>query len=259
MLVDSHCHLNMLDFEQLDADLDATLSRARQAGVKHFLCVGTTLENAPEVLAIAKRYPDISASVGLHPNEDCQEEPSIEQLCDLAQDEKIVAIGETGLDYYRSEQKKAQQERFVRHIEAAKRMNKPLIIHTREARVDTLALLRSEQASQVGGVIHCFTEDWETAQAAMDLDFYISFSGILTFKNAHQIQEAAKKVPLEKILIETDSPYLTPVPYRGKTNQPAYVKEVGQFLATIKEISFDEVAKTTSANFYRLFLKQEID
>lgn len=259
MLVDSHCHLNMLDFEQLSADLDATLSHARQVGVNHFLCVGTTLENASEVLAIAKQYSDVSASVGLHPNEECPAEPSVDQLCELAQDEKIVAIGETGLDYFRSDQKQAQQERFVRHIEAAKRLNKPLIIHTREAKEDTLALLKSEQASQAGGVIHCFTEDWETAQAAMELDFYISFSGILTFKNAHQIQEAAKKVPMEKILIETDSPYLAPVPYRGKTNQPSYVKEVAQFLATLKGISFDEVAKTTSANFYRLFLKRELD
>lgn len=223
--------------------------------MEYFLCVCITLKEFPNVLAIANTYSNISASVGLHPNEtDIDQEPSVEDLCFFAQDKKVVAIGETGLDYYRSVgEVEWQRDRFRTHIQAAKRVKKPLIVHTRQARKDTLEILRNEQADRIGGVMHCFTEDWEMAKAALDLNFYISFSGIVTFKNAIEIQEVAKKVPLDRLLIETDSPYLAPNPYRGRPNEPAYVKYVAEFIAELRGIPVQELAARTTENFYKLF------
>ncbi len=255
MLIDSHCHLHLLDYPALGETLDQVMIRAEQEGVQHFLCVGTTLADQPALLAIAEQYPAVSLSVGLHPNEKVEREPTVQELISLAEHPKVIAIGETGLDYFRTEDSHSGQiDRFVAHITAAKACRKPLIIHTRQARKDTIEVLQRERASDVRGVLHCFTEDWETAKEAMDLDFYISFSGIITFKNATELQAVAKKVPLDRILIETDAPYLAPVPYRGKINQPAYVKMVAAELAKLKGLSFEEVASQTTRNFYSLFL-----
>ncbi len=257
MLIDSHCHLNRIDYQALGSDLDSIVREAREAGVEHMLCVGCALhKDAAAIRAIIERFDTISGSVGLHPDEPVDQEPTLEDLLALADHPKIVALGETGLDYYRlSDQNPSpalQQARFALHIEASKITKKPLIIHTREAKADTIALMRSEQAAQAGGVMHCFTEDWDMASKALDLGFYISLSGIVTFKNAIDLQSVAKKVPLDRLLIETDAPYLAPVPYRGKINQPAYVKEVALFLASLRSISFEELAEHSTRNFYQL-------
>ncbi len=250
-LVDSHCHIN---FDPLGDDIPGLLAEAAASGVETMLCVAVTLEEYPEVLALARAHDNIHASVGVHPNVTDGEDPSVERLVDLGHDDNVVAIGETGLDYFRSEGDLTwQHERFRRHIEAARQVDKPLIIHTREAAQDTIDILRAEHAEEPGGVIHCFTEDWAFAKKALDLDFYISFSGILTFKSAKQIQEAAKQVPLERILVETDSPYLAPVPHRGKTNQPAYTRHVAEFLAELRGSDIETIAAATTENFYRLF------
>ncbi len=250
-LVDSHCHIN---FDPLGNDIPGLLAEAAASGVETMLCVAVTLEEYPEVLALARAHDNIHASVGVHPNVTDGEDPSVERLVDLGRDDNVVAIGETGLDYFRSEGDLTwQHERFRRHIEAARQVDKPLIIHTREAAQDTIDILRAEHAEEPGGVIHCFTEDWAFAKKALDLDFYISFSGILTFKSAKQIQEAAKQVPLERILVETDSPYLAPVPHRGKTNQPAYTRHVAEFLAELRGSDIETIAAATTENFYRLF------
>ncbi len=250
-LVDSHCHIN---FDPLGDDIPGLLAEAAASGVETMLCVAVTLEEYPEVLALARAHDNIHASVGVHPNVTDGEDPSVERLVDLGRDDNVVAIGETGLDYFRSEGDLTwQHERFRRHIEAARQVDKPLIIHTREAAQDTIDILRAEHAEEPGGVIHCFTEDWAFAKKALDLDFYISFSGILTFKSAKQIQEAAKQVPLERILVETDSPYLAPVPHRGKTNQPAYTRHVAEFLAELRGSDIETIAAATTENFYRLF------
>jgi len=255
MLIDSHCHLHLIDHQQLGDTLENTLLRAKEAGVTEMLCVSTTLIDRAEILKIAENT-GVYASIGLHPNEPVDQEPSIEALLALADHPKIIAIGETGLDYYRSEENNDyQKERFIRHIAAAKTSSKPLIIHTRQAREDTLAILKAEKASEVGGVMHCFTEDWETASKAMDMNFYISLSGIVTFKNAVELQAIAKKMPLDRLLIETDSPYLAPIPHRGKINQPCYVKLVAEYIAALRGISFEEIASQTTDNFRRLFLK----
>ncbi len=250
-LVDSHCHIN---FDPLGGDIPGLLARARANDVESMLCVAVTLEEYPEVLALAREHEHIHASVGVHPNVTDGEDPTVERLVALGCDEHVVAIGETGLDYFRSEGDLAwQQARFRRHIEAARQLQKPLIIHTRDAANDTIDILRGEHAEEPGGVIHCFTEDWAFAKKALDLDFYISFSGIVTFKSAQQIQDAAKKVPLERILVETDSPYLAPVPHRGKTNQPAYTRHVAEFLAELRGTDLETIAAATTENFYRLF------
>lgn len=250
-IVDSHCHIN---FEDLREDFDGLLQRAADNQVTHMLCVSVNLEDFPEVLDLAHRYSHIFASVGVHPcYTDC-EEPSVERLVDLAADPRIVAIGETGLDYFRNEgDLNWQRERFVRHIEAAKVTSKPLIIHTRQAADDTMAILRSHHAEQCGGVMHCFAEDWQTARKALDLGFYISFSGIVTFKSAETLRDVARRVPMDQVLIETDSPYLAPVPMRGKTNEPSYVRHTAEFLARLRGIEVEEVAATTTRNFFRLF------
>ncbi len=250
-LVDSHCHLN---FEPLNAGLEDVLQHARDNGVGHMLCVSVTLETFPEVRALAHNHSNLFASVGVHPNEREGREPSVEDLTGLADDARVVAIGETGLDYYRSQGDMAwQQERFRRHIRAAKISGKPLIIHTREAAADTLRIMREEQAQDIGGVMHCFTESWEVARAALDLNFHISFSGIVTFRNAEALREVAKQVPQDRLLIETDAPYLAPVPFRGKTNEPAYVKHVAECLAMLRATSFEDIAAHTTRNFFGLF------
>lgn len=255
MLVDSHCHLDQLDLTPYEGDLAKALAHATDQGIEHFLCVCITLKEFPNLITIANKYPHISITVGLHPNEqDIEAEPTQADLVQLAQHPKIVGIGETGLDYYRSTGDiEWQQERFRQHIRAAKQLKKPLIVHTRQAKLDTIQILKEEDASSIGGVIHCFTEDWEMAKAALDLDFYISFSGIVTFRNATEIQEVAKKVPLTKMLIETDSPYLAPSPHRGKPNEPAYVRYVAEYIAELRGIEMEEVAKRTTENFFKLF------
>lgn len=254
MLVDSHCHLDRLDLDYYKKDLSECLDFAREQGVLHFLCVCIDLENFPAVLAIAEKFTDVSASVGVHPTEQVAEEPSLAELIKLAQHSKVVALGETGLDYYRENtQKELQQQRFRQHIRAALAVNKPLIVHTRHAREDTLALLKEEGAQKVGGVLHCFTEDLAMAKAALEENFYISFSGILSFKNASALKAIAQKLPLERLLIETDSPYLAPMPFRGKPNQPAYVRYVAECLAELRGCSFDKIAEQTTRNFFTLF------
>lgn len=253
-LVDSHCHLDQLDLSAHQGELSNALRAAKALGVQHMLCVCITLQDFPQVLKIAQAYDEVSASVGLHPNEEVSVEPTVEELVLLAQDKKIIALGETGLDYYRSTGDLTwQQERFRRHIRAAKQVNKALIIHSRQAREDTLRILREEGAGEVGGVMHCFTEDLTMAQAAIDLGFYISFSGIVTFPNAKEIQAVAREIPLERMLIETDSPYLAPVPNRGKPNEPAYVRYVAEYIAQLRGIGVVELAEQTTRNFYDCF------
>ncbi len=250
-IIDSHCHIN---FPQLGADLEGLLERMQEAEVTTALCVSVTLETFPEVLEIAQSHSGIYASVGVHPDETSGENPSAERLVELSRSPKVVAIGETGLDYYRLEGDLTwQRDRFRNHIRAAKQTGKPLIIHTREAGSDTINIMREEHAEDVGGVMHCFTETWEVARDALELGFLISFSGIITFKNAQALRDVARKVPLESILVETDSPYLAPVPYRGKTNEPAYVRFVAEELARIKELPLATVAEATTENFRRLF------
>lgn len=252
MFIDSHCHLDRLDLAALGTDLEGALATARARGVDHFLCIGVDLESLPAVLAVAEAHGDVSASVGVHPLHLDALEPEIERLVELAAHPRVVAIGETGLDYhYEQEKPEDQQRRFRKHIEAARRCGKPLVVHTRAARADTLRLLREEGARS--GVLHCFTEDWETAKAALDLGFYISFSGIVTFGNATELREVARRVPPDRLLVETDSPWLAPVPYRGKTNQPAYVVEVALAVASLRGVSPEMLGEQTSENFRRLF------
>ncbi len=251
MLVDSHCHIPMLGKEM---EVSEVIANAKDLGVEHMLCVSVDLETYPEILSLAEQHEHIYASVGVHPNTTMQEEVSRETLAELAANDHVIAIGETGLDYFRSEgDLEWQRERFRTHIKAAKSVNKPLIIHTRDVGEDITRILQEEGADEVGGVMHCFVEDWETAQNAMEMNFYISFSGIVTFKNAREVQEVAKQVPLERMLVETDSPYLTPMPYRGKPNQPGYTRYVAEFIAELKGISYEQVAKQTTANFFNLF------
>lgn len=252
MLVDSHCHLDCLD--PTEGTLNDILTNAREQGVGHMLCISITLETFPRVLAVAKRYDNVSASVGVHPNERDCEDPSVERLVALAREPKVVAIGETGLDYFRSEgDLEWQHERFRRHIRASRITGKPLIIHSRDAKEDTIRLLREEGADRVGGVMHCFTGDWEMAAQAMELNFYISFSGIVTFNSAKELKQIAARLPLERLLIETDSPYLAPVPHRGKNNQPAYVRHVAQHIADLRGIALETVAQNSTQNFFALF------
>ncbi|MDH5784926.1 MAG: TatD family hydrolase [Chromatiales bacterium] len=257
MLIDSHCHLDRLDLTPFDGELANALSFARERGVERFLCVSIDLENVHAVIAMAEQYADIYASVGVHPNEQEHGEPTVEQLLALADNEKVIAIGETGLDYFRSEGDLAwQHQRFRNHIAAAKACNKPLIIHCREARDDTLRILEEEGAESVGGIMHCFVEDLATAERAMELGFYISFSGIVTFNSATDLKEVAKTIPADRILVETDAPYLAPVPYRGKSNQPAYVREVAECIAQLRGVSYAEIASQSGENFIRLFKLQ---
>lgn len=251
MLVDSHCHLN---FPELAGKLDDALALMSRNRVTHALCVSVTLEDFPQVRALAERYPHIYASVGVHP--DYPDVPVVTEqvLLELADHPKVIAIGETGLDYFRIKGDcEWQRERFRTHIRAARRCGKPLIVHMREASADTLRIMREENAREVQGVMHCFTGSWEEAQAAVDLGFRISFSGIVTFKNAGALREIARRLPLERILIETDSPYLAPVPYRGKINEPGLVKHVAEEIARQRGLTLEQVAAATSMNFFQLF------
>jgi TatD DNase family protein len=251
MLVDSHCHLN---FPELVQNMDQVLESMRSNQVGHALCVSVTLDKFPEVLAIAEQYPNIFASVGVHPDYEDITEPTVQGLVELANHPRVVAIGETGLDYFRlTGDLSWQRERFRTHIRAARQTGKPLIIHTRNAAEDTIKIMQEEGAAEVGGVMHCFTESWEVAQAAIAMGFYISFSGIVTFKNAQALKEVAQKVPLASMLVETDSPYLAPIPFRGKTNQPAYVRHVAEEIARLREQPLQQIMDATTANFFKLF------
>jgi TatD DNase family protein len=255
MFVDSHCHIN---FPELAERLPEILATMQANQVSDALCVSVTLPEFPQVLALAESYPNIYASVGVHPDYDDTPEPSVDQLVELAQNPRIVAIGETGLDYFRMKgDLEWQRERFRVHIRASRACGKPLIIHTRNASEDTLRILHEEKAGTdqggVAGVMHCFTESLEVANAAIAMGFYISFSGIVTFKNAKDLQAVARAVPLERMLIETDSPYLAPVPMRGKTNEPGFVRHVAEYLADLKEVPLATLAAATTSNFKTLF------
>ena len=255
MYIDSHCHL---DFPEFQTRLPEVLSNMAACKVSHALCVSVDIPDFPKVRKLAEDHPHLYASVGVHPDYEDTPEPSIEFLVEQAKHPKIVAIGETGLDYYRMgersyESMEWQRDRFRTHIKAAVASKKPLIIHTRSSSVDTLKILKEEGADQIGGVMHCFTESTEVAIAAMEMGFYISFSGIVTFKSAKDLQDTCKHVPLERMLIETDSPYLAPIPYRGKTNEPAWVSKVGEFIAQLKGVSVENLAEQTSNNFFQCF------
>ena len=254
MFIDSHCHLDRIDLTPYQNDFADFMAAAKAQQIDQMLCISIDLEAWPDMVELVAPYDSVYLSVGVHPNETEGEDPSVERLMALADTPKVIAIGETGLDYFRSEgDLDWQHQRFERHIEVSKMTGKPLIIHTREAGQDSLDVLAKQGADQVGGIIHCFTEDWAYAEYALDLGFYISFSGIVTFKNAKQIQEVAKKVPAERFLIETDSPYLAPVPHRGKPNYPTYVRYVAEYLAQLRETSVDDIAQQSSENFHRLF------
>lgn len=251
MLVDSHCHLN---FPDLASNLPEIFANMERNDVGYALCVSVNLPDFPQVLELAERYPTVYASVGVHPDYEEEKEPTAEELAALAEHPKVIAIGETGLDYFRLKgELEWQRERFRNHIRAAKLCGKPLIIHTREAAADTLRIMEEEGAADVGGVMHCFTESMEVAERAISLGFYISFSGIVTFKKALQLKEVARRIPLERMLVETDAPYLAPTPFRGKINQPAYVKHVVEEIARLRQIDEQEIADVTTQNFMRLF------
>ena len=251
MFVDSHCHLDRLD--KTPEQLADVLQFARNRGVEHFLCVSVSVKEFPAMADAVANFNDVSISCGVHPLHQ-EDACSFDELLNMADKPEVVAIGETGLDYfYSADTKEVQLSSFVDHIKVANQLNKPLIIHTRDARQDTIDLLKEHKAPNTKGVLHCFTENWEMAQAAIELGMYISISGIVTFKTATELQDVVKKIPLDKLLIETDSPWLAPVPYRGKQNQPGYVREVGEFIAELKGITVDELARVTTRNFYDLF------
>ena len=256
MFIDSHCHL---DFPEFQSRLPEVLANMQEAKVSHALCVSVDLPDFPNVLKLAQEHPNLYASVGVHPDYEDTPEPTLEFLVETAaKHSKIVAIGETGLDYYRMgdrsyDSMEWQRERFRTHIRAAIASKKPLIVHTRSASEDTIKILQEEGAQRIGGVMHCFTESYEVAKAAMEMGFFISFSGIVTFKSAKELQETCKQVPMDRMLIETDSPYLAPIPYRGKTNEPAWVSKVGQFIAELKGVSVEQLAMHTTNNFYECF------
>lgn len=253
MLVDTHCHLHLMD--SYPGSRDDIIKAAREAGVSQFLNVATSLDEMPALDSIAC-LDNFYISAGVHPNEVPGQAIPREALVEAALHDKVIAIGETGLDYYRQDKESDlswQHERFAMHIDVAKSLHKPLIIHTRHAQVDTIAMMRAHEASSCGGIMHCFTENWDMAKQALDLGFYISFSGIVTFKSAHEIQEVALKTPIDRVLIETDCPYLAPVPFRGKPNQPAYVRHTAEFIAALRGISFEDFARHTTQNFNQLF------
>ena len=264
-LVDSHCHLNFPDFA---GRMDAILQNALAHDVGRILCIATSWENRADVLALARAHAPLSASIGVHPTSEGGHEPSVDELLEASADPDVVAVGETGLDYFRFEGELEgtlaaraggalawQHERFHRHIECARRASLPLVIHTRAAADDTMETLRAHGARDAGGVMHCFAEDWRIAEQALDLGFHISFSGIVTFRSAKAIQEVARRAPLERILVETDAPYLAPVPHRGKTNEPAFVRHTAEFVAELRGIELEALAEATTANFHRLFAR----
>ena len=256
MYIDSHCHIN---FPELNQKIDVVLNNMESNKITHALCVSVTLDKIDEILDLTRKYSNIYASVGVHPDYEDIKEPDIDTLFKYSKDKKVVAIGETGLDYFRLKGDLSwQRDRFRTHIKAAIKSELPLIIHTRNAPEDTISIMREEGANSVTGVMHCFTESYEMAKNAIDLGFYISFSGIITFKNAETLRETVKKIPLENILIETDSPYLSPVPNRGKLNEPSNVRYVAEKIAELKGISVDKVAEITTNNFFKLFTKCKI-
>ena len=251
MLVDSHCHLN---FPELLENLPAIKQAMKENKVGHALCISVTLPDFPQILALAETNNNFFASVGVHPDYENIDEPSVDELLKLSDHSKVIAIGETGLDYFRlTGDLEWQRTRFRTHIRAAIACGKPLVIHTRNSAEDTIRIMREENAQKIGGVMHCFTENLDVALQAIELGFYISFSGIVTFKNALTIKEVAKHIPLDKMLVETDSPYLAPVPYRGKTNQPSYVRYVAEEIARLRDVSLEEISEATTNNFFRLF------
>ncbi|WP_159738323.1 TatD family hydrolase [Vibrio atypicus] len=255
MFVDSHCHLDKLDYQDLHQGIEDVIQKAKAANVKELLSVGVTLDSFPNMLSMIEPYDNVYASCGVHPL-DVESDFALDQLHEYAAHPRVVAIGETGLDYhYQPETAELQKLRFEQQVELGVKLNKPLIIHTRNARQDTLDILKNGGADKCGGVIHCFTEDLPFAEAAMDLGFYISISGIVTFRQATELKEVVKALPLERLLIETDSPYLAPIPHRGKQNQPAYVVEVASYIAQLKGVSLGEVGEKTTENFRNLFLR----
>ena len=254
MLIDSHCHLDRIDLKPYGDNFANFMQEVSRNQIDHLLTIAIDLESYSDMLALVAGYPQISVTVGVHPNEHDGKEPTVDELITLGQYEKVIGIGETGLDYYRNDGDLSwQQQRFRNHIAVAKTLKKPLIIHTREAKADTLHIIQEENASSVGGIIHCFTEDWVFAKAVLDLGFYISFSGIVTFNSAQEIKEVAKKVPKDRFLIETDSPYLAPVPHRGKPNYPIYVRYVAETIAQLRGVTFEEIAQQSADNFRALF------
>ena len=256
MFIDSHCHLDRLKLEKYQNGLGDALDAAAQERVTEMLCVAIDLEHIDQVLSIATNNSNVYASVGVHPTSYEGEEPTVDRLVTLADEPKVIAIGETGLDYfYSAEHKDLQQQRFIRHLEASKITRKPVIVHTRDAKEDTLSIIEAHGDREVAGVLHCFTEDLDMALRAIELGYYISFSGIVTFKNAVELQEVARSIPLERMLIETDSPYLAPVPFRGKPNEPSYIVHTVRFLSKLKKISFNDFCKITTKNFFDLFGK----
>ncbi|QIA62882.1 YchF/TatD family DNA exonuclease [Vibrio astriarenae] len=254
MFIDSHCHLDKLNYDDLHIDVADVIAKAEQANVTEFLSVGVTMASFPNMLSLIEPFSQVHASCGVHPL-DVESDFDLEKFKEYAKSDKVVAIGETGLDYhYQPETAELQKERFIQQVKIAVELDKPLIIHTRQAREDTLAILRGYGAHKCGGVIHCFTEDLDFAQQAMELGFYISISGIVTFRQATELKEVVKAIPIERLLIETDSPYLAPVPHRGKENQPGYVVEVAAYIAQLKNLPLNEVGEITSKNFRNLFL-----
>ena len=253
MLVDSHCHLDRLDYEKKHQNIADVITKAEARGVSHLLSVSVTLKDYPAMRQAIDPFPNVFASCGVHPL-DLDEPWSVDDLRQYAQDPRVIAIGETGLDYYYSKDSVAEQQlSFRQQLQISREFRKPVIVHTREAKADTLMILREEQAGDVGGVLHCFTEDWEMAKAALDLGLYISISGIVTFRNADALRDVARQIPMDRLLIETDSPYLAPVPHRGHQNEPAYVADVAAFLADLRGVSVEELSEKTAENFFQLF------
>jgi len=256
MLIDSHCHLDRINLDHYGGSLANAIAAAKERGIQQMLCIGISLQNIQTVIDIAQAHPGVVASVGVHPCDVKEGAATAEQLTQWAAQEKVVALGETGLDYhYETESKALQHESFAMHLEVGKKTGLPVVVHTREAKADTLSLIKNHGSLDSSGVLHCFTEDWEMAKAALDLNYYISISGIVTFKNAEQIREVVRNMPIDRLLVETDSPYLAPVPYRGKPNEPKYVREVAQFVADLKGMSIEALGEHTCDNFYRLFTR----
>lgn len=259
MFIDSHCHLDRIDLSPYENNFEAMLQSAKDRDIGKMLCVSISMEQFEPMYELIKPHSSIFASVGVHPLSADKEQVAVEQLIESAGKKRIVAIGETGLDYYyQQDTVELQKQSFRNHLVAASQLEMPVIVHTRDAREDTLAMIKEYGDLDSAGVLHCFTEDWGMAKSALDLNYYISFSGITTFRNAEELREVVKKVPLERILIETDAPYLAPVPHRGKKNEPKYVVEVAQCIADLKGVSLSEIAAVTTDNFYRLFSKADV-
>ncbi|GAA6168204.1 TatD family hydrolase [Sessilibacter corallicola] len=256
MLVDSHCHLDRINLKPYDGNLSAAIQSALDRGIEEMLCISISLENRADVLAIAESHANVFASTGVHPLDVQSGLATQDQLLEWIDHPKVVAVGETGLDYYYdTETKQLQQESFAIHLQAAGKKNIPVVVHTRSARQDTLDLIREHGNLESAGVLHCFTEDWDMASKALDLNYYVSISGIVTFKNASELRDVVKKLPLDRLLVETDSPYLAPEPYRGKKNEPKYVREVAEYIADLKGVSFETLAEVTTNNYRKLFWK----